>query len=281
MKFLHTYIKVYLVKAFIFIFGILLLSTDVHGIIVVYPPPDHYRHVAFDPAGTPPPDSFVFLNPDPIANARDFFLLDSVSQALKNELDDTDGDGKSDGDTHFDGWTFDYSFKSLSGTLYINTYEAEYKGDHWGGAEIDITYKKGPNDPETLRWIQLITTTHPLNGATSPYIDPYPNDGTDGAPFYYYEGEVTDPLHFYDFSSRTHPLPIPFAPITWRAELYLVEWDNAKKVIFHDGIQWGWEMHPIPEPSTIILLASGLAGYLGIKRIRGLNQSQNSTKRSK
>ena len=199
------------------------------------------------------------------------------------------------GDTAFNGWKFDYSFSSLSGTLYVDEYKAGYKDIHHGGGEINLRYEKGTDDPEDLRWIQLITTTNPLNGATSPYIDPYPNDGKDKAPFYYHAGEIADhtggskdygfgtdyDLHFYDFSSRIHPLPVPFSPITWLAELYLVELKPGKKVTFHDGIQWGWEMHPTtiptstPEPSSILLVATGLIGYLGCMYRRRKSLTEN------
>jgi hypothetical protein len=257
----------------------MLWSKAALAISVVYPKAANHQHRADDPAS--PSDSYVILKPDPIHNGPDLFSLSSVSQALKDEL--------AGGDTKFNGWKFDYGFSSLSGTLYVDSYKAAYKGNHHGGGEINLRYKKGTNDPANLRWIQLITTTNPLNGAKSPYIDPYPNDGTDKAPFYYHTGEIADhtggstnygfgkdyDLHFYDFSSRIHPLPVPFSPITWLAELYLVEVENGKKVTFHDGIQWGWEMHPTPEPSSILLVGTGLIGYLGFMYRRKKSLTEN------
>jgi hypothetical protein len=250
--------------------SVMLYASDVLAFSIVNPTAANHKHRADDPAG----DSKVLLKPDPVKS------LSSVSQALKDEL--------AGGDTSFAGWTFDYTFTSLNGTLYVDLYKAGYKAAHHGGGEINLRYKKGTGDPTNLRWVQLITTNNPIGGATSPYIDPYPNDddAVDG-PFYYCDppGNAlcdkfdiskrvngnTDygfgkdySLHFYDFSSRTHPLPVPFPPITWRAELYLVEWDGAKKVTFHNGIEWGWEMTPTPEPSTLVLLASGLAGCLAV-----------------
>lgn len=279
--------KIFWLKGALVIVSILACLTDVLAITVVYPTSGNHLHTAYDPAGSdgiPPPDSFVFLNPDPIQNPGEFFLLSAVSQVVKDEL--------AAGDTAFPGWTFDYTFSTLSGTMFVDEYKAQYLTDHVGGGLINTRYKKGAGDPANLRWIQLITTTNPLHGATSPYIDPYPNDGTDGAPFYWHSGEIADhiagakdygfgkdyDLHFKDFSRREHPLPIPFDPIKWRAELYLVEWDGAKHVTFHDGIQWGWEMHPIPEPSTIFLLATGLAGYFGFVRYRRRDLTDKSEK---
>ncbi|MCZ8188176.1 MAG: PEP-CTERM sorting domain-containing protein [Microcystis sp. LE19-338.1B] len=286
-------------SGFLAITGILLGAPNSLAVTLVYPSSGNHVHKAFDPGGNPPPDSFVVLNPDPVENNNEFFLLPGVSQAIQDELSGTDSNGNPIGDTDFTDWTFNYNGSTLNGTIYIDEYKAQYKADHLGGGLINIRYKKGAGDPDNLRWIQMITTTDPKNNATSPYIDPFPNDCPvpkppltvrDNGPFYYdagcdlanhINGAVdhgfgTDyDLHFFDFSSREHPLPVPFDPIKWKAELYLVSWDGMPTatgepngtITFHDGIQWGWEMRPIPEPSTILgsVIALGI-GFLTSKK---------------
>lgn len=241
------------------------------AVTLLYPAASQHDHHAADPAG----DSNVFLAPDPVENSGELFLQSSVSQAMKDEL--------AGGDTDFSGWTFDYDGGTLAGTITIDEYEAAYSDDHVGGGRISIRYEKGVDDPETLRWVQLITTTDALGGATSPYIDPHPNDddSADG-PFYYCDppgdalcddfdiadhvdgaedyGFGTDyDLHFFDFSRREHEMP--FENISWTAELWLVSWDEATTVTFHDGIEWGWVM--TPEPSSALLVLVGLVGLAG------------------
>ena len=142
---------------------------------------------------------------------------------------------------------------ALGGTLHVDVYRSAFKDTHISGGEISLRYVKGKGDPATLRWVQLITTDAPLNGAVSPYIDPFPNDDPKGQdlPFYYTESEIEDringtnkfgayDLRFYDFSSRNHP---PNARVTWVADLYLVSWDKKRPgvVTIHDGVRWGWK----------------------------------------
>ena len=116
------------------------------------------------------------------------------------------------GDTDFTGWTFNKG-AALSGTLTIDYYHSKFVSTHRSGSQIRARYTKGAGDPATLRWVQLIETNDPKGGATSPYIDPYPEDEPNSTspdpnktrPFYYNEEEIgartakpTFDLKFYD-----------------------------------------------------------------------------------
>ena len=120
-----------------------------------------------------------------------------------------------------------------------------------------------PVGPNKLRWVQLICTNSPVLAkagsfcppAAGTYVDP--QGPTLPLPFYYTEAEHAassvagnPPLEFYD---RTHRgFPALFGDLTWRAHLYLVEWNGIMPdpatpgpdgiVIIHDGVEWGFGM---------------------------------------
>ena len=172
------------------------------------------------------------LNPDPATHLP----APQAGQGVLAELVNTNN-------TSFANWAFNAG-AALSGTLTINYYHSKFKGDHWSGAQIEATYAPGPGDPATLRYVQMVETSDPATGATSPYIDPYKNDdptNTPPLPFYWTEEQTKDNgLTFYDFSKRVHP---PTSSVTWRGHLYLTSWDgkNPGTVTVHDGIKWGFD----------------------------------------
>lgn len=231
------------------------------------------------------------LVPDPVANANEFFLLNGVSQKARDEL--------AGGDTAFAGWTFDYTTKwqnTATGNLTIDLYMARALGNAFGGAALQARYNKGANDPNmNLQWIQLVkpigipfdpdqifnihTGATVSNGtipaANGEFIDPWPNDGTDGGPFYWHSGEIAGYTNSADnfgnfslkFSDRPATALPPGVPKTGMLfELYLVNWDgrNQGRVEFLDGIQWGYEL--VPTPGTTALAAMG--GVLVARRRR-------------
>jgi hypothetical protein len=50
----------------------------------------------------------------------------------------------------------------------------------------------------------------------------------------------------------------------WDAQLYLVTGGNFPgQVTIYNGIEWGWENHPVPEPSSLVLLSVGVAALAG------------------
>lgn len=231
------------------------------------------------------------LVPDPVANANEFFLLNNVSQKARDEL--------AGGDTAFAGWTFDYTTKwqnTATGNLTIDLYMARALGNAFGGAALQARYNKGANDPNmNLQWIQLVkpigipfdpdqifsinTGATISNGtiaaANGEFIDPWPNDGTDGGPFYWNSGEFAANTNSADnfgnfslkFSDRPQTaLPPGIAKTGMLFELYLVNWDgrNQGRVEFLDGIQWGYEL--VPTPGATSLAAVG--GFLISRRRR-------------
>jgi hypothetical protein len=166
------------------------------------------------------------LDPDPAA----YLPPPPAGQGVMAEL--------ANGNTPFPGWNFKVG-AALNGTLTINYYHSKFVDDHFSGAKIKATYKPGAGDPASLRFVQMVDTSDPLNGATSPYIDPFPNDDT--LPLYWTEKEnKVFGLTFYDFSKRYHP---PTSYVTWRGNLYLVDWDGKDPgtVTVHDGVRWGFD----------------------------------------
>ncbi|MBA4370925.1 MAG: hypothetical protein C0418_05030 [Coriobacteriaceae bacterium] len=168
---------------------------------------------------------------------------------------------------------------ALNGTLTVDIYSSQFLGDHYSGGKIEARYQRTGTDPTNaqLRWLQFITTSHPMSGTVSPYIDPFPNDDTGTPlPFYYTEAENASytanvvpsgygsyDKYFYDFSKRPHP---PTTQVTWRAHLFLVSWDGAANVTVHDGIEWGWDAgcssaSTVPTPTPVTSDGSPHGGY--------------------
>ena len=244
------------------------------GIMVVYPGDAHHTHESFCPHG----DGWSHLAPDPVENDDEFFLLGGVSQEARDEL--------ADGDTDFPGWAFDYDTKwgSANGTLNIDVYESYFWAEHNSGGRLQGRYNKVAGDPDNLRWIQYAVPEQPFDpdgdGPIPPadggLIDPYPNDGTDGGPFYLNSDEIGDytggadgfgpyDLKFYDAAHLPHP---PTSSNGACFELYLVSWDGNNTVNFLDGIQWGFHGECVPEPASFALLALGGLAALRRRRMR-------------
>src|ERR1039457_1015926 len=74
------------------------------------------------------------------------------------------------GNTKFPGWNFNAG-AALNGTLTISYYHSQFVGTHNSSAKIKAVYVPGAGDPATFRFVQMVETSDPLNGATSPYID--------------------------------------------------------------------------------------------------------------
>lgn len=268
------------------VLGLVLSSTVQAGMVVVYPSAANHRHslITGEIRST--------LTPDPVFNAGEFFLLDSVSDAVKTEL--------AGGDVAFPGWTFDYAskWKGVTGTLTIDRYTAEKPYPAFAGAALDARYARASGDPARLRWIQFVQTMPPFafdpdetfdtltgasvgNGAlpacVGAFIDPCGNDGTDGGPFYWNSAEIANEtsgtnafgafdLHFSDFPRVPVSNTYPKNGLSF--QLYLVEWDGAKNVNFLDGIRWGFV--GVPEPPALLVALLGLALATLWRKPRGM-----------
>lgn len=94
-----------------------------------------------------------------------------------------------------------------------------------------------PQYPDGFKWTQTIDTNVPLGGATSPYVDPRPND--DAKPFYWTDAEhAASPTQFRDSPSR----PAPGAgTTTWDATLCLNGVNEATQTVTtFDCITYGF-----------------------------------------
>ena len=197
------------------------------------------------------------------------------------------------GDTDFSQYNYDFNtlWGTLGGDLYVDFYRARWLDDTFGGGEINVRYVRAGEDTfaPNIWFLQLVTTNHPICSASGardcaggnpvgPYIDPYRNDDPppENDPFYYNSGDVGThqgganfDYDFFDFSRRNRTqAPMPKS---WRAELYLVnltdELTGGKQTVqFLDGMEWGWTMHPIPEPGTYMLIGSGFALLMLVRR---------------
>jgi hypothetical protein len=94
-----------------------------------------------------------------------------------------------------------------------------------------------PKYPDGYKWTQTIDTNVPLGGASSPYVDPRPND--DAKPFYFTDAEhAASPTQFRDSPSRPAPA---VGTTTWDATLCLNGVNEATKTVTtFDCITYGF-----------------------------------------
>lgn len=154
--------------------------------------------------------------------------------------------------SQFPGWTFTGGGQ-LNSTLTVNSYGASATSS-MGGGSLSLTYAPAASDPSlaSLHWIQMVSTNAPLGGATSPYVDPAPNDDT--LPFFWTLVEDSTKKNgtavtytFSDGATRPYPTP-PKNSVSWSGDLYLCSWDGNKGVTIYDEVSWGWYIEQYPTP---------------------------------
>ena len=198
----------------------------------------------------------------PGTNPLNHNCVDNLNPNTIQRLSGPSADAVTALERDFSDWNLGYNYdQEWTGTLDILDYSAHDYGQHIMGADLYATYSHEGPPIDRFRWIQIIITNDPLNGGTSPYVDPFPNDDT--KPFYWMEDEFPD-HDFVDKPKRFCPEP---GLTTWRADLYLSDWFGPKEnktVVLYEGIRWGFDISCVPEPATMMLL--GLGGMLLRKR---------------
>ena len=94
--------------------------------------------------------------------------------------------------------------------------------------------------PDGFKFTQVIDTNAPLHGASSPYVDPHPNDDT--KPFYWTDAEQAKyPTTFKDKPSRNPPTGTNVT--YWRATLALNGVNETTKTVTgYDYMTYGFTM---------------------------------------
>jgi hypothetical protein len=192
-------------------------------------------------------------------------------------------------------WTFDVG-GTLHGDLCIDIYEAYDRhhgydadghmvwdpGGDWcrHGAHLSASYLRDPLlDPVNLAWVQVFVASYDKHGvpAGTPLADPFFNDGTDDAPFYFCD--LDDPLDFYrgdnlgadlifgDTPGASHLESEPFH-VSLNLYLFLSAVDplDPHHLFIYDGISWGYEGVCVPAPAALLLALIGVHAVVALRR---------------
>jgi RHS repeat-associated protein len=136
--------------------------------------------------------------------------------------------------------TFTQVSGSINGTLTVNNMAPTLFGSDRGGLTVDINF-----DPNGLNgWfgnsgvglIQVVTTSHPLPGRSSPTVDV--GGMLQGInPFY----NPNDMLNVIDGPNRY----LNNAPVDWTAYVILARRIDASNIEIYDGIQYSFQIRPL------------------------------------
>lgn len=176
-----------------------------------------------------------------------------------------------------DQWTLTTGTLSAEAVLDVTLYRAYVNegtncGVFCGGAEIRVSYNNGGSAPNPIAdsnaikdgeavWSQSIATNQKRNPSLpgNPYLDNAPGtpDADLGAPAYpfQYNGSI-----FYDKPSRN-------ATANWLGDAWISSEDTTNRILtVYDGLEWGFNVTPIPELSTWVMVLLGFAGLGFVSR---------------
>jgi hypothetical protein len=174
----------------------------------------------------------------------------------------------------YPGFTYANAATPADGTLTISTLSAFQNGIQ-GGLNIVVSYEpdSGVHAPHIFDWLQYVTITPlttPFRGAdSSPFTDPPPLDRDDNLPFYWTTsqrdtqglgyvtgGNINDDPKFSD-APRANDVR---APVEMSFYLYLADFDaSSQKITVYEGLEYGFNIEPVPEPGTIGMVLGVLA----------------------
>jgi hypothetical protein len=178
----------------------------------------------------------------------------------------------------------------------VQSYSVFASNGGQSGADLYVVYNPDNGDPaigKNLHWVQVIwnnwSSTPPTEnttgkienivdngGAGNPYYDTLGTAGTTtingNQVFNFYDrpGRPSDELAAYNFAT----------PIQWMAEDFLVadtgkqKANGAEILNVYGGIEYGWQVTLLPEPSSLVLALLGLGG-LGAYTLFGCTSAQS------
>ena len=162
------------------------------------------------------------------------------------------------------GWSYAFSDSALSeNSLVVHNYSVVGTAQ-LVGARFHVEYTPHGADPtDNIHWIQVISNNHGRSGHDAPAHE---IDNTYSSSPYYDYGGTANSRHFYDFPFRTDANRRHY----WSAELFLVTGQAVDSgpglITFYGGINWGWENHPVPEPSALLLSGVALSALVVVQR---------------
>ena len=177
----------------------------------------------------------------------------------------------------YPGFIFANAATPADGTFTISTLSAFQSGIQ-GGLNVGVSYEpdSGVHAPHVFDWLQYVTITPlttPFQGAdSSPFTDPPPFDRDDSLPFYWTTsqrdtaglgyvtgGNINDDPKFSD-APRANDFR---APVVMNFYLYLTDFDvSTQTITVYDGIEYGFDIEPVPEPGTASMILGVLAFVL-------------------
>lgn len=195
-------------------------------------------------------------------------------------------------------WNFHYvgASPNLSGTYNVDYYKAYNDCGGLMGAEIKVTF--APNVGSTITdvlWVQAYSESWPGHSASAiddrSHLPAAKQPGALFGPFYPYQDEDEDAPRWqagvqYDFfyDKPGDPCPAPYTTTKLLFETYACTWDDyfnadgtitdlgdpGHHVYIYDGFGWGYELHCVPEPATLLASLLGLGGVGAYVRRRRL-----------